>query len=245
MKLVNTFNEIIEIEQKVTYIETDGTQRVYTAKGDADYIEVFMPDSEKIDVEYATDSIMGLNYRKVVVGVISEEGVLYAPEDAIMLMNDYRYSLSILNEDIHVILDWNTVNGLSMMKGDVVLYVHHATPEDMTNAQRRTVGDRLAISVTMLVNGVAVSQLGGLADIYEETENTMVYYVDPEGGLTLLESDHSDGITHTTVNHFSIYMYTSEAPEALDMTMILIVIALITIILIVLLILLVRRRNKD
>ena len=245
MKLVNTFNEIIEIEQKVTYIETDGTQRVYTAKGDADYIEVFMPDSEKIDVEYATDSIMGLNYRKVVVGVISKEGVLYAPEDAIMLMNDYRYSLSILNEDIHVILDWNTVNGLSMMDGDVVLYVHHATPEDTTNAQKRTVGDRLAISVTMLVNGEPVSQLGGHADIYVETECTMVYYVDPEGRLTLLESDHSDGIAHFSVNHFSIYMFTSEAPEALDMTMILIVIALVAIILIVLLILLVRRRNMD
>ncbi len=243
MKLVNTFNEIIEIEQKVTYIETDGTQRVYVAKGDADYIEVFMPDSEKIDVEYATDSIMGLNYRKVVVGVISKEGVLYAPEDAIMLMNDYRYSLSILNEDIHVILDWNTVNGLSMMKGDVVLYVHHATPEDMTNAQRRTVGDRLAISVTMLVNGVAVSQLGGHADIYEETENTMVYYVDPEGGLTLLESDHSDGITHTTVNHFSIYMYTdNEVSE--DLPIIWIIVGAAAALLILLLIIVVRRKKQ-
>ena len=243
MKLVNTFNEIIEIEQKVTYIETDGTQRVYTAKGDADYIEVFMPDSEKIDVEYATDSIMGLNYRKVVVGVISKEGVLYAPEDAIMLMNDYRYSLSILNEDIHVILDWNTVNGLSMTKGDVVLYVHHATPEDVTNAQKRTVGDRLAISVTMLVNGKAVSQLGGHADIYVETECTMVYYVDPEGRLTLLESDHSDGITHTTVNHFSIYMYT-DTKVSEDLPIMWIVIGVAAALLILLLIIVVRRKKQ-
>ena len=243
MKLVNTFNEIIEIEQKVTYTETDGTQRVYTAKGDADYIEVFMPDSEKIDVEYATDSIMGLNYRKVVVGVISKEGVLYAPEDAIMLMNDYRYSLSILNEDIHVILDWNTVNGLSMMKGDVVLYVHHATPEDVTNAQKRTVGDRLAISVTMLVNGKAVSQLGGHADIYVETECTMVYYVDPEGRLTLLESDHSDGITHTTVNHFSIYMYT-DTKVSEDLPIMWIVVGAAAALLVLLLIIVARRKKQ-
>ncbi len=240
---MNTFNEIIEIEQKVTYIETDGTQRVYVAKGDADYIEVFMPDSEKIDVEYATDSIMGLNYRKVVVGVVSKEGVLYAPEDAIMLMNDYRYSLSILNEDIHVILDWNTVNGLSMMKGDVVLYVHHATPEDVTNAQKRTIGDRLAISVTMLVNGKAVSQLGGHADIYVETECTMVYYVDPEGRLTLLESDHSDGITHTTVNHFSIYMYT-DTKVSEDLPIMWIIVGVAAAFLILLLIIVVRRKKQ-
>ncbi|MBR6912020.1 MAG: hypothetical protein IKN41_09230 [Candidatus Methanomethylophilaceae archaeon] len=240
---MNTFNEIIEIEQKVTYIETDSTQRVYTAKGDADYIEVFMPDSEKIDVEYATDSIMGLNYRKVVVGVVSKEGVLYAPEDAIMLMNDYRYSLSILNEDIHVILDWNTVNGLSMMGGDVVLYVHHATPEDVTNAQKRTVGDRLAISVTMLVKGEAVSQLGGHADIYVETECTMVYYVDPEGRLTLLESDHSDGITHTTVNHFSIYMYT-DTKVSEDLPIMWIIVGVAAALLILLLIIVVRRKKQ-
>ncbi len=244
MKLVNTFNEIIEIEQKVTYIETDGTQRVYTAKGDADYIEVFMPDSAKIDVEYATDSIMDLKYRKVVVGVISEEGVLYAPEDAIMLMNDYRYSLSIVNKDIHVILDWNTVNGLSMMKGDMVLYVHHATPEDLTSAQRRTVGDRLAISVVMLVNGVAVSQLGGLADIYEETENTMVYYVDPDGRPSLIESDHKDGITHTKVNHFSIYMYTDGGVSE-ELPIIWIALIAIAVALILILVLLWRRKHKD
>ena len=232
------------MEQKVTYIETDETQRVFTAKGDADEIEVFMPDSEKIDVEYAADSIMDLKYRKVIVGVISEEGMLYVPEDAKSLINDYRYSLSIVNKDVHVILDWNTVNGISMMKGDMVLYVHHAGPEDMTDRQERAVGDRLAISVVMLVNGEYVSQLGGHADIFIDTENTMVYYVDPEGKLTLIDSDHSDGITHTNVNHFSIYMYTdNEVSEELPIVWI--VVAIVIVLLIILLIVVWRRRQKD
>lgn len=245
MKLENIYGEIIEIEQKTVYTEVDGTERVFTAKGDADSIEIFMPEAEKIDVEYAIDCIKDLKYRNVIVGVISEKGILSAPEDAVALINDCRFSLSIMTDGIHVILDWNTVNGLSMMKGNMVLYVHRATPDDLTNAQKRTVGDHMAISVSMLVNGDYVTQLGGHADIYIETEETMVYYVDADGKPSLIESDHSDGIAHFKVNHFSIYMFTSEAPKALDMTMILIVIALIALILIVLLILLVRHRNKD
>ena len=222
----------------------DGTERVFIARGDADSIEVFMPEAEKIDVQYAADSIMDLKYRNVTVGVISEEGVLFVPEDAKKLARDYLYSLSIVNGDTHVILDWNTVDGISMMKGDMVLYLHEATPEDLTNAQRRTIGDRLAISVVMLVDGEYVSQLGGHADIYERTENTLVYYVDSDGRPSLIESDHEDGITHTRVSHFSIYMYTDE--EVSEDFPIIIVIAIIAVVLaLIVIILLWRRKQKD
>lgn len=213
----------------------DGTERVFIARGNAESIEVFMPDAEKIDILYATDSIKDLKYRKVIVGIISEEGVLFVPEDAMKLARDYLYSLSIMNGDTHVILDWNTVDGISMMKGDIALYVHEATPEDLTNAQKRTVGDHLAISVVLLVDGEYVTQLGGHADIYERTENTMVYYVDTDGKASLIESDHEDGITHTKVNHFSIYMYTDgEVSEELPIFwMALIAIAIVLILILV------------
>ncbi len=243
MKLESIYSEIIDIEQKTTYKEVDGTERIFTARGDADSIEVFMPEAEKIDVQYAADSIMDLKYRNVIVGVISEEGILFVPEDAKQLARDYLYSLSIVNSETHVILDWNTVDGISMMKGDMVLYVHHATPEDLTDAQRRTVGDRLAVSVTMLVNGEYVSQLGGHADIYEKTENTMVYYVDPDGKASLIESDHEDGITHISVSHFSIYMYTdSEVSE--DLPIVWMALIAIVIVLILILVFVWRRKQK-
>ena len=202
-----------------------------------------MPEAEKIDVQYAADSIMDLKYRNVIVGVISEEGMLFVPEDAKQLARDYLYSLSIVNGDTHVILDWNTVDGIAMMKGDMVLYVHEATPEDLTNAQKRTIGDRLAISVVMLVDGEYVTQLGGHADIYERTENTMVYYVDTDGKASLIESDHEDGITHISVSHFSIYMYTdSEVSEELPIFwMALIAIAIV---LIMILVFVWRRKQK-
>ena len=215
---------------------------MFIARGNAESIEVFMPEAEKIDILYATDSIKDLKYRKVIVGVISEEGVLYVPEDAKQLARDYLYSLSIVNGDTHVILDWNTVDGISMMKGDMVLYVHKATPEDLTNAQRRTVGDHLAISVVMLVGGEYVSQLGGHADIYERTENTLVYYVDTDGRSSLIESDHEDGITHTRVSHFSIYMYT-DGEISDEFPIILVAIITIATVLVLLIILKIHRKS--
>jgi len=243
VKLENIYGEIIEIEQKTVYTEVDGTERVFTAKGDADSIEIFMPEVEKIDVEYAIDSIKDLKYRNVIVGVISEKGILSVPEDSIALINDCRFSLSIMTDDIHVILDWNTVNGLSMMKGDMVLYMHRATPDELTDAQKRTVGDHMAISVTMLVDGEYVTQLGGHADIYVETEETMVYYVDADGKPSLIESDHSDGITHTTVNHFSIYMYT-DTKVSEDLPILWIIVGVAAALLILLLIIVVRRKKQ-
>lgn len=233
------------MDQKVTYREVDQTERVYTAKGDADSIEVFMPDSEKIDIEYATDSIMDLKYRNVTVGVISEEGVLYVPEDAKKLARDYLYSLSIVNNDIHVILDWNTVDGISMMKGDMMLMVHHATPEELTNAQKRTIGDRLAVSVTMTVDGVYVSQLGGKADIAVETEEDVkVYYVDTDGRADPQESTYLNGATHTTVGHFSIYLYTNGEVSS-DISIYIIAAAIAILVLVALLVLLAKRRHDN
>ena len=240
----NVFNEIIWVEQTVTYIETDGTTRVYAALGNEDSIEVFMPEAEKIDIQYATESIMDLKYRSVTVGVISEEGVLYVPEDAKKLARDYLYSLSIVNNDIHVILDWNTVDGISMMKGDMMLMVHHATPEELTSAQKRTIGDRLAISVTMTVDGVYVTQLGGKADIAVDTEEDVnVYYVDTDGRADPQESTYLDGATHTRVGHFSIYLYTKDEISA-GIPVYIIALAIVLLILIVSLILLARKRSN-
>ena len=240
--LENKFNEIQAVQQKVTYIETDGTERAFEAIGDADRIEVFMPEAEEIDVQYAADSIMDLRYREVIVGVISEEGVLFVPEDAKQLIRDYLYSLSIKNDDIHVILDWDTVNNISKTRGDMTLYVHHAGPDDLNGRQKRTVGDNLAISVRMLLNDEYVSDLGGHADIYVDTEKEEnVYYVDEGGNAIMIESEYSDGVTHTNVNHFSIYMYTNEVPASFDLMLVLV---LVGIVLLILLLIIVLKRHK-
>ena len=241
----NVFKEILWVEQTVTYTDPDGRERIFIASGDEDSIEVFMPDAEKIDVLQATESIMSLKYRDVTLGVISEEGILFVPEDSKLLVREYHYKLSVKNEDIHVILDWNTVDGISRVQGDMLLSVHRALPEELTSDQKRVIKDRLAISVTMTVGGELISQLGGHADIFVKTndENIKVYYVEENGRTTLMDSSYLEGNTHTNVNHFSVYMYTDDeiTDEFPLIWIVLISIAVISILLVLFLI----RRKRD
>ena len=117
--MLETFgDEIINIEQKVTYIETDGSEHIYSAKGDADTIWVLMPDTERIDVNYAKDSVEDLNYNKVILVVESDDGKLFVPEGSIPLVAEYGYCLSVSNDSMTVVLDRNVVSSLSDKDGD-------------------------------------------------------------------------------------------------------------------------------
>ena len=230
----NVFNEIVWVEQTVTYIETDGTTRDFVANGDAESIEIFMPEAEKIDVLYATDSIMDLKYWNVTLGVINDDGVLFVPEDAKQLVRDYHYSMSIKNENVHVILDWNTIDGATRMGGDLLLEVHKAHPEELTSAQKRVMGDNLALSINMLVGGEYVSQLGGTADVSVKTDDAEinVYYLEANGKTTMIESNYIDGDTCTELNHFSIYLYAKEVKEEIPIMIILAIAAVVILVLI-------------
>jgi len=241
----NVFNEIVWVEQTVTYIETDGTTRDFVANGDAESIEIFMPEAEKIDVLYATDSIMDLKYWNVTLGVINDDGVLFVPEDAKQLVRDYHYSMSIKNENVHVILDWNTIDGATRMGGDLLLEVHKAHPEELTSAQKRVMGDNLALSINMLVGGEYVSQLGGTADVSVKTDDAEinVYYLEANGKTTMIESNYIDGDTCTELNHFSIYLYAKEVKEEIPI-MIILAIAAVVILALIAIFAVIRRSKK-
>ena len=206
--------EIIEIEQKVTYIETDGTEREYFAKGDGESIEIIMPDTQEIDVNYAKDSISDLDYKEVIVGVYSEDGILIIPEETVPLIVEYGYFVSLVNEDMHVILDNDVVKNLEMLSGEVILKIDRADDGDMTEKQQLVVGDNYAIVVLLTVDGEVVHELGGIADITVEPgfDAAYVYYVDEEGNRELIPStyDPETGNIEFEVNHFSIYMITME-----------------------------------
>ncbi len=206
--------EIIEIEQKVTYIETDGTEREYYAKGDGESIEIIMPDTQEIDVNYAKDSISDLDYDLVIVGVRSEDGVLIIPEDTVPLVVEYGYYVSISTPDIHVILENDVVKNLENGHGDVKLYVHEATKTDMTDQQIIAIGDNYAISVILTVNNVRVHELGGLADIsvLTDQDDALVFYVADDGTMTRIDStyEYDRELIDFSVDHFSIYMISEE-----------------------------------
>ncbi|MBE6524799.1 MAG: hypothetical protein E7Z65_08050 [Thermoplasmata archaeon] len=202
-------DEIISIEQKVTYIEVDGKERVYNAKGDADTIWITMPDTERIDVNYAKDSIEGLNYSKVILVVESNDGNLFVPEESIPLVAEYGYCLSVTNGRMTVVLDKAVVNSLSGLEGDWELSIHQARPAELTEAQKETIGEFYAISLSLTIDRKYISELGGTAsvDVKSNRDDVTVYYVDLEGNKELIDSQYLDGQEHFEVDHFSVYMF--------------------------------------
>ena len=193
----------------MTYIEPDGTKHVYSASGDNDTIEILMPNTQQLDVEFAKDSIEGLGYRNVIVGMFSENGILIVPEETMPLVVEYDYMLSVNNGNIHAVLDKDVVHNISTLEGEVILNVHPATNEDLNKNQIDAIGDNYAVSVSLQVSGNYVSQLGGTAEISVKTDrdDVKVYYVDPSGALEFIESVYDGGDTIIDVSHFSIYMY--------------------------------------
>ncbi len=246
--MLETFgDEIINIEQKVTYIEVDGKEHVYNAKGDADTIWVVMPDTERIDVDYAKDSVEDLNYSKVILVVESDDGKLFVPEGSISLVAEYGYCLSVSNDSMTVVLDKEVVESLSGIEGDWELSIHQARPTELTEAQKETIGEFYAISLTLTIDRKYISELGGTAsvDVKSNRSDVTVYYVDIDGNKELVDSQYLDGQEHFEVDHFSIYMfeYPIEPDDPSEPTMIFAV----TIVLMFLPIgvLIIRERMKD
>ena len=206
--------KVINLEQKVTYIESDGERHEYLAKGEYGVIEIIMPDTQTLDVEYAKDSISDFDYKEVIVGIYSEDGILIIPEETVPLIVEYGYFVSLVNEDMHVILDNDVVKNLEMLTGEVILMIDRADEGDMTEKQQLVVGDNYAIVVLLTVDGEVVHELGGIADITVEPgfDAAYVYYVDEEGNRELIPStyDPETGNIEFEVNHFSIYMITME-----------------------------------
>ena len=188
---------------------------MYSATGDRDTIEIMMPNTQEIDVEFAKDSIEGLNYRNVIVGVYSDAGILVIPEETMPLVVEYEYSVSVINGNIHAILDNDVVDNVYSMGGEMRLMIHQATSDDLSKAQMDVIGKYFAVAVSLLVDDKYVSDLGGEAEISVQTDrdDVTVYYVDVEGNLELIDSIYEGGDTIITVNHFSIYMYETEGGD--------------------------------
>lgn len=207
--------DIEGIEQIVTFIDPEGNRSVYYGNGDGSRIEVIMPDTTKIDVDYAKNSVEGLGYEDIILGVSSENGILEIPEDAVKLVSEYGYSVSVTNGDMHVILDSGVVKKAESLEGDVILTVQQTTDDILTQDQQRTIGSRYAISVTLTVNGDTVSELEGNAEVNVSPgyAGVDVYRVEPDGSLVEIgcEYDSETGNVRFTVDHLSVYMVEPEA----------------------------------
>lgn len=183
-----------------------------------------MPDTQRIDVDYARDSIAGDHYEVVIVGVHSDTGILIIPDETVPIIVEYGYWVSVSNGDMHVVLDDDVVRTVyrileegGSIGEEVVLRIEKATEDDLNERQAAVIGDNYAVSVTLTVNGEYVSELGGVAEISLEPgfEAVYVYHVLLSGELEPVDCtyDPETGMVDFAVDHFSIYMIKAENHE--------------------------------
>ncbi len=247
-KVEDSNGNIISLEQKVTYIDPDGEEHIYNSVGEGDTIEVIMPDSQRIDVEYAKDSLEGVEFRRVIVGVNSDDGVLVIPEGVLPIIVDYGYCVSVTNKDMHVVLYEDVVAGLSAPEGEIVLSIEPADSTNMNRTQMRIVGDSYAVSIELKVNGSYVTQLKGDAEVslVPGYLSISVNRVSEDGSLEPIEFEYDIDTGKLTfqVQHFSIYMVGMEGSETSEPPYMLIIVALIVAAVLVVAFLLSRRSRE-
>lgn len=139
--------------------------------------------------------------------------------DAVNDPNNDAKSLEILLFDgVSIEFDAQAlVNKAAQADGlDITITVRRAVDEDLTDAQKKTVGDHIAYKVIVTSGGEPITNMGGLITIHapytlskgERGENIVVYYVDPEGNTESCDTSY-DGEKERVnwkTDHLSIYM---------------------------------------
>ena len=224
--MIGRGTEMTYLDQTVTYIYPDETQKEYWASGSYDRIEIVMPDTDRIDVNNAKDSIEGILCKEVIVGISSDTGVLVIPEETMDLLSEYGYGASVNDGQRHVLLMPDVISYLSTLDGETVLSVRQSTGDDLTPEQKATVGNNYAVTVTMTVGGETISDLQGEAEIVLSSvaEGSVVYYVAPDGSIEEIPSTYATETSDIdfVVYHFSVYMIVKDT-KSINPTFILIV----------------------
>ena len=251
----------MESEQKdVTYYDTEGDSKEYSVTvtniGDEKEIryrvDAILPDTTVLDVETAKDIIDEYVYEIAVVGTYSEEGMIIIPEQTLPLVAEYGYEISVSTEGQYVLLDSDVVDALAERGGEVILMVHKAKDDELTEEQRRVIGDNYAIELIMTIDGEYVTELHGSAEIIVEPgyASIAVWYVNDDGEKELIDSsyDPETGRVSFDVGHFSVYMMEMEhqpSEDTKDWTLEIVIGAVIVAIVVLLLFLVLRHRRDD
>ena len=235
---------LIEMDKTTVYTDTAGAQTEIQTVGTLDRMEVIVPTLTSENLELVEDSLTGLAVDKVVVGVHSDTGELVVPQEVVPELVSGNYSISVSTKDTYVALDEDVVSNISSATGEVVLKVEPATDENMSSFQVETVGERFAIVVTLTVDGMPISDLGGRAEISLQPgyKSADVYYVAEDGSEEHIESlyDSETGTVEFEVVHFSLYMVSMD-----DLGEMLVVIAPLLIIPIVSITFIAARRRRE
>ena len=196
--------EVYDVVTKL--IDIKSVEKKY--KVEATIEDMDLTDIEKVS-EIIDDYFAQYDCEIAAVGMESESGISVT-HDLMGAFAAKNYRLFNRNGDLCVELDEKVVKWLYGTGSKVDLKINKATPDEMTEAQRKTVGDNYAISVVLLLDGQVVSYLqDGFAEVTVKMDKSKsVYYVDEGGSSEYIDCTYDEDaqILKYTVDHFSIFM---------------------------------------
>jgi hypothetical protein len=230
-KLVDYVLEIIETDP-------EGKKSVLQMYGDADHVDVIMPDKKLDTLNEVKDIVKKEEIDNIVLNFESDDGILDLESIYIIRVSNEGYSLSFKSNDLRVVLDANVMDTLSMKGSDMILSIKWVDVRTLPVEQRMIINDNRALSLKIDLGGHTLSELGGEATVRIAVNESYdhVYFVSTEGHVEEIECyyDHESKMIVYSINHFSIYTIT-EGPlvyggeAGFDFVLILIVLAILAV----------------
>ncbi|MBR4685552.1 MAG: InlB B-repeat-containing protein [Candidatus Methanomethylophilaceae archaeon] len=198
----------------VSEIEEGSVKKTITAEGDQDEVVVSIGSSDHATVREAIRAMDGVGSDEFTIYRSSADGTISLSKESVQMIASEGYQISVGSGKQSVTLDAASVKGIG---DEMVLTVVVAEADDLTPAQRSTIGSNYAVEVTLTVNGVVVHTLAGKANIMigPGYDVAFVYYVSDDGSVEEIPSEYDKGTGEVSfyVTHFSIYMVTKEKYE--------------------------------
>ena len=204
-------NTTVNVDEKITY-RNGYLQRVIEIEGvDGEFV-VKVPVIDPLNIYDAKEELDKLSYDSVVFEMDYTSSDFRVPEVSMPILADNDYGIKFSNIDYTVTLDEWTTKTLRNTGGDVILTIHKAHSEDLTDDQERLIGDKYAVTITLNAGDQTVSQLGGTATVSVFYKGSYVYYVDDDGQAVEIPCEYNmfTGDTTFTIGHFSIYLISKE-----------------------------------
>ena len=137
--------------------------------------------------------------------------------DAIGMISDHGAGLVIGSDDGSIRMDDGVVGNLGRgSDDDLTIGMSHGSEKDLSDAQKRIVGDRGFIVINASIGQKDIHDLGGIATVVfgyspiagEDLSRLCVYYIDDEGNRTMMKAafDPAAGMFTMETTHFSVFM---------------------------------------
>lgn len=203
----------------------------------------------------AMEEILSLMERPIapIIGTISpvissSSENLTVSADALVMLSESGYSLRASGEAGSLTIDSVCLSQAARSGYDLFLSIEKGTEDNLTPEQLKTVGEGFAVVITMMYGDTPVHEIGGMASIELspglDSDRLRLWYVDDIGNTTEvpMSYDSDTGIVSFSVDHFSVYLVSSDA--SFEMNPMIIAAVSIIFMLILLVIVLKSRHNQ-